>query len=222
MNTIKGMTLAHVVVAAALTACTGCASALPAGQPAAVESPTVAFAASEDDLATPCSIEGTPRVVATHVSPMAGVTAEADGSRVWLRFATRNNPRAAVSLDPTSLDVEDEEGAAPSDSTGVLRGASPKSVPNGSVAVGVQGGRRLVAWTAGSTYDGLRVHAVTLAENGSPVGAPIELGFEGSAIGRPAVAVNASGRGVLAFEESYGAGFHLVAARVVCSAPAVR
>jgi hypothetical protein len=214
-----GTALAHVLAAAALIACAGCSNTLTAAEtPATAKAPTVAFAASESDLTPACALEGMPRVVASHVSPMAGVTAEADGSRVWLRFATRSQPRAALSLNAATLEVEDEEGAAPHETVS----PAPARIPSGPVAVGVEGGRHLVAWMDGSTYAGLRVHAVTLAEGGSQLGAPIDLGFEGSAIGRPALAVTPSGRGLLAFEESNGVGFHLVVARIVCGATASR
>jgi hypothetical protein len=210
MNTLKGKYLAAVVAAAsALAVCTGCSNATPVGPIA----PTVAFAASESDVAPACALVGTPEVVAAHVMPMAGVTAEADGARVWIRYATKGDPRAAVEMNPSTLQVESEDGAAPRE----IPATSARGIPSGPVAVTVEGGRRLVAWTEGSVYAGGRVRAVTLGEGGATVGSPIDLGYEGSAIGRPAVAVTESGRGVLAFEESYGGGFHLVVARVVCA-----
>ena len=48
---------------------------------------------------------------------------------------------------------------------------------------------------------------------------PVDLGYQGSAVGDPAVAVTSSGSGVVAFIESNGTGFQLVAMRVSCSAP---
>jgi len=224
MNAIDGTTLAHVLVAAAaLTVCAGCSNALATAQaPVTAQAPSVAFAASDSDVTPACALEGTPQVIAAHVNPMVGVTAEADGSRVWLRFATRSDPRAALSMNPATLEVEDEDGAAPREAVRAAAGPAPDRIPSGPIAVGIEGGRHLVAWMEGSTYAGRRVHAVTLAESGSPVGAPIDLGFEGSAIGRPAVAVTSSGRGVLAFEESNGAGSHLVVARIVCGSTGSR
>ena len=110
--------------------------------------PTVAFAASESDLAQACSIEGTPTVVAAHVLPMAGVTAQAEGGRVWLRFATKSDPRAALAVTPSTLEVEEVEGAAPEETH------PARQVPAGPVAVALEGGRHLVAWTDGSAYSG--------------------------------------------------------------------
>jgi len=213
MTTLNGKYLAGLVAASALAICAGCSNATPIGP----VSPTVAFAATESDVAPACTLVGTPQVVAAHVMPMAGVNAEADGSRVWVRFATKSDPRAALELDPASLEVEDEDGTAPREVPAAPTGAATKRMAGGPVAVTVEGGRQLVAWTEGSADAGGRVRAVTLVSGGGTVGAPIDLGFEGSAIGRPAVAVTASGRGVLAFEESYGGGFHLVVTRVVCA-----
>jgi hypothetical protein len=213
MNSIaRKPALLGLLAAAALSLCAGCSTATQAGMAA----PTVAFAASESDLAQGCAIEGTPTVVAAHVMPMAGVTAEAEGGRVWLRFATKSDPRAALAVNPSSLEVEDVEGAAPEETR------ASKQIPSGPVAVALEGGRHLVAWTDGSAYTGMRVRAITMGENGATVGAPIDLGYQGSAVGRPAVAVTASGKGVLAFEESNGGGFHLVVARVSCTPPVTR
>ncbi len=202
-----------LVAASAVAACIGCSNALPAGASAVAQSPTVAFAAAESDLSPVCTLEGMPRVLATHVMPMAGVSAESDGRAVWLRFATKGDPRAALAIDVATLDVMDEGGAAPADP---VAPAAARRVPGGAVAVALRNGRSLVAWTDGSAYEGMRVRGITLASDGAATGTPIDLGYEGSAIGRPALAMTPSGRGVLAFEESNGAGFHLVAARVVC------
>ncbi len=196
----------------ALALVTGCAASERAP---AVASPSVSFAATASDVGQPCSIEGVPAIVAGHVMPMAGVTAQAEGSRVWLRFATRSDPRAALEIDPATLTVEDEDGTAPRELPVGAYAHDARRVPSGTAMFEIDGGRRLVAWTQGSAESGDRVQFVTLSDGG-PVGVPVDLGFEGSAIGRPAIAVTAAGRGVLAFEESYGGGFHLVVSRVVC------
>jgi hypothetical protein len=201
-----------LVGAGALALVTGCATSEPR---TGVASPNVAFAATELDLAQECSLEGSSVVVAAHVMPMAGVNAQADASRVWLHFATRNDSRAALAINPSTMEVEDEDGNAPRDLPTALAGTA-KTTLSGSMAVDVEGGRRLIVWTHGSADDGRHVRMVTLGEGGV-FGNPVDLGFEGSAIGRPAVAMTASGQGVVAFEESYGGGFHLVASRVVCN-----
>jgi hypothetical protein len=203
---------AALAAASVLATCAGCSNTTPRTAVA----PMVAFASSAPDGSQACSVEGVPEVVAAHVMPMAGVTAGADGSRVWLRFATKNDPRAALALDPSSLEVQDDEGATRGSVGATPTGTASKQIPRGPVAVNLEGGRQLVAWTGGSVETDLRVRAVTIAEDGATIGVPIDLGYEGSAIGRPALAVTSSGRGVLAFEESNGAGFHLVVTRVVC------
>jgi hypothetical protein len=47
----------------------------------------------------------------------------------------------------------------------------------------------------------------------------IDFGYEGSAVGQPAVAVTRAGNGVVAFIESNGAGFQLVVTHVTCVTP---
>jgi len=170
--------------------------------------PALAFGATTGDVPGACAIEGMPRVVATHVVPKAGVRATASGGHVWLRFETKGAPRAVLALDPDSLD-------------GVAAGDPPVEVaaPADETAVGValEDGRWLRAWTEGSLESGLDVKLAAVAPDGA-TSAPLDLGYEGSAVGRPALAATPDGRGVVAFIESNGAGFHLVATRVVCPA----
>src|ERR1700685_516705 len=53
---------------------------------------------------TACAVEGASRLTAAPSSPRAGVQAEADASRVWVRFAhVGAAPLLAVAVDPTSL-----------------------------------------------------------------------------------------------------------------------
>ena len=203
----KGMTLFvySLVGAGALAAMTGCSAA--AAQPTRWASPTVAFGPSTGDVPSGCTPEGMPRVIATHVAPRAGVTATADASHVWLRFATTKAPRVVERLDADSLESSaDADEAPPEIGTG-----------SGPVVLSLPDDRRLVAWTDGTAEQGKRVKAVTVDPDGLSIGQGIDLGYEGSAIGRPAVAINSTGHGVLAFIESNGAGFQLVATRVLCT-----
>jgi hypothetical protein len=202
----KGMTLFvySLVGAGALAAVTGCSSS---AQQARSASPTVAFGAPASAMPSGCSPEGMPRVIAKHVAPKAGVTATADGSHVWLRFATTKAPRVVERLDVDSLETSTDPSAAPPEI-----GAS-----RGPVVLSLSDDRRLVAWTDGTLEQGMHVKAVTVDPDGVSIGQGIDLGYEGSAIGRPAVAVTPSGHGVLAFIESNGAGFQVVATRVSCS-----
>ena len=163
----------------------GCGTGATAGR-----SPVLAFGAPAAELSQACTIEGDPRVVATHVVPKDGVTAVADGSRIWLRFGTTREARVSLAIDPGSL--QSVEGGQPP----VVVAPSTTAGP---VELGLPGGRRLVAWTAGSLDEGMRVKAVTVNENGAAAGPEIDLGYEGSAIGRPAVALDVAGQGALAF-----------------------
>ncbi|HEY3819235.1 MAG TPA: hypothetical protein VGL81_18830 [Polyangiaceae bacterium] len=181
----------------------GCSTAAP--KPA-IASPTVAFGAATSDVPSECGLQGAPRVLAKNVAPMAGVTATAQGQHVWLRYTTTRSPRVAEKLDLTSLDaIVDDETPPPED-----------TLPTGPVVVGRPDRQRLVAWTEGTLYRGLHVKAATLDASSGAVGEPIDLGYQGSAFGYPAAAVTRAGEGVLAFIESNGTGFQIVAMRVVC------
>ena len=173
-------------------------------------SPAVAFGANTSDVDPGCSLDGTPQIVATHIAPKAGVAAIASGGRVWLRFATTRDPRVSIALDPETLAVVDDV-MAPVE-------AAPRAT-RGPVEVDLQDHRHLVAWTAGSLDQGLHVKAVTTDDEGIALGAPIDFGYQGSAIGRPAAAFTEDGKGVLAFIESNDAGFQLVVVRASCGTP---
>jgi hypothetical protein len=153
-----------------------------------------------------CFLEGAPQVVATHVAPRGGIIAAAEGSLVRLEFSTTalDPARVAVQVDPASLEVVDQE----------ITRVAPAAVPHGTVEVRFEDGRGLLAWTEGSVYEGIHVVAQGFSDVGQD--APLDLGFEGSAIGQPAATLTSAGRGVLAFIESYGAGFHLVVTRLTC------
>ncbi|HTQ41728.1 MAG TPA: hypothetical protein VMI75_03155 [Polyangiaceae bacterium] len=197
-------------LSAALAACflslstAACSTTTTASAP---RHPAVGFAATTTDLSSGCSLEGMPRVIATHVAPKAGVTATSAGGHVWLRFATTRNPGATVAIDPESLEVEDAADPAPLAAPTLQRGQL--------MGVDLEDHHRIVAWTEGSAEQGLSVKLATVTDDGSPSNA-IDLGYEGSAIGTPALAATPEGKGVVAFIESTGAGFHLVATRVTC------
>lgn len=76
--------------------------------------------------------------------------------------------------------------------------------------------RSLFVWTEGSLATGLHVHARTLGGAGETIGSPIDLGNQGSALGRPEFTVDAAGRGTLTFVESNGHGFQRVAVPLDC------
>jgi len=66
---------------------------------------------------------------------------------------------------------------------------------------------------------GMDVRIQTADRKGTPVGAPITLASDGRAFGAPAVAIGASGRGVVAFLQSGDHGFALVTASLDCHVP---
>jgi hypothetical protein len=195
-----GLALFGLVVAAGGLGCSSTTQAMG--------TPAVAFGAAASDVDRGCSLDGTPRVIATHVKPMSGITAVTAGGVVWLRFATTHDDRVAVAIDPETLQVV-EAGVPPLD----VAAATVK----GPVEIDLPGHERLVAWTEGSSEDA-HVKAVTVAEQGMAVGSAIDLGFHGSAIGRPAVAFGERGKGVLAFIESNEVGFEVVVVRAGCGA----
>jgi hypothetical protein len=156
-----------------------------------------------------CFPQGSPQVIATHVAPRAGLTAFADGSRVGLRFATTVMPRVDVEVDPDSLQVVEGDSGRPSPATRAGELFEAK----------LDDGRGLYAWTEGSTYEGLHVTTQGFGQRGNELGAPVDLGADGSAIGKPTAALTAGGRGVLAFIESNGAGFQVVVTRLTCADP---
>jgi hypothetical protein len=169
--------------------------------------PTVAFGASDADVSSSCTPDGMPRVVATHIVPMNRISAVAEGDRVGLRFSTTRAPLVAMALDARTLDTLD--GAVP---TGELAPGDPGE----PVRVELSNHRQLVVWMSGSIETGLSVQAITVAGDGSP-SAPIHLGYEGTAVGDPTVAITDAGDGLIAFIESNGAGFQLVVTHMRCS-----
>jgi hypothetical protein len=79
----------------------------------------------------------------------------------------------------------------------------------------VTGGRFLLAWTEGPAARH-EVRALTLSAEGSPIGGPLSVSSGSVNAGQGQVAVTASGRGVVAFLESLGGGFRLLATPITC------
>jgi hypothetical protein len=138
-----------------------------------------------------------PRVVATHVVPRDEITATSDSSKVLLHFGTTQSAHALASVNVQSLEAD---MAAES--------ATPELEPT-PVTAPLPEGKKLVAWTARSDFSSWHPDGATSDA--------ADLGYQGAAIGRPALAVTPEGDGVLAFIESNGDGFQVVATRVVCS-----
>ena len=200
-----GFALFGLLASGGALGCSPTAALTPAASP--IASPAVAFGATASDVDWGCSLEGTPVVLANHVKPMAGITAMVQDGVVWLRFATTHDPRVAVALDADTLQVVDA-GEPPMESA--------EGSVKGPVEVDLPDNRRLVAWTDGSSEE-RHIRAISVAEQGAALGAGIDLGFHGSAIGRPAITFGAHGRGVLAFIESNEVGFEVVVVPAVCA-----
>jgi hypothetical protein len=207
----------------------GCASSatIPVTSPA---TSVVRVAASERPFVPACKVDGSTRVLATKVSPTAGVEAEADSSRVVLRFShAPNAKRSALTVDPDSLDaVEESDVRFPklehvADPGRIVLTGRPVSWEAGELRVDgpivatVDSDRSVWAWTAGSIHSGLDVRVLTVGAHGQPLSIPVTLAHGGSAIGLPSVALTSSGRGVIAFLDSSERGFRLVAASVDCT-----
>jgi hypothetical protein len=234
----KSSNVGHLfVVMTAVNASALCSMSARAESPAA--GPVSAF-----EL-TACAVEGAARVIATHISPRAGVQAEADASRVWLRFAhVGTAPLLALAVDPTSLQPLTAVAAAPmplgkavvtqvafvetqrpelADEVGTpIAGlvSTPGERVAGPVVVKVDRDRSIWAWTSGSMYAGMDAWILTVDGHGDPIGSPITVSHDGNAMGLvPAVAVDTSGRGVVAFVASNERGFGVVATSIDCGTP---
>ncbi|HEY8039874.1 MAG TPA: hypothetical protein VIF15_08785 [Polyangiaceae bacterium] len=77
------------------------------------------------------------------------------------------------------------------------------------------GGRFLLVWTEGPA-SGHDVRAITLSPDGTPIGAPLEISNAGNNAGQGQAAVTAGGQGAVAFLESGGSGFQVVATPIAC------
>ena len=85
-----------------------------------------------------------------------------------------------------------------------------------SPALAVLPGQRfLLVWTEGPPND-RDVRAMTLSVDGTAVGAPLNISNRGVNAGQGQAAVTASGRGVVAFLESFEQGFRVAATPIAC------
>jgi hypothetical protein len=160
---------------------------------------------------TACSIDAA-RVVATKVSPRAGLQAQADDSSISLLFsrAHSGSPLAmALELVPTPLDgaLAVEPNERPLSAQGLfadavwlqseVRGGAPSSKrpalvsdesnadePGGEtfIVAKVDSGRWLRASVEGSIYTGFDVLVGTVGRDGEPIGDWVALSHEGNAM----------------------------------------
>jgi hypothetical protein len=80
----------------------------------------------------------------------------------------------------------------------------------------VPGGRFLLVWTEGPTSHH-RVRALTLSSDGTPVGGALEISEDGINAGQGQAAVNAAGKGLVAFLASVDSGFQVKARSIACA-----
>jgi hypothetical protein len=158
--------------------------------------------ASKGDLAT---IEGLGTVVG---SPAVAVN---DGV-VLVAWADRPSSEDPWRLRWTRFDA----GSAP----GTPRTFVPPAGGKGEQAMSpgiasLSGGRFLLVWTEGPAA-GHDVRALTLARDGVPIGGPLVLSNPGVNAGQGQAAIAASGKGVVAFLESSGSGFQVMATPIAC------
>jgi hypothetical protein len=200
-------------------------------------------------LTSRCTLEGAPRVLATKVAPYVGINAEADGAKVLLRFLPQRSALAVtVAVEPQSLDAVDgtelegprlvderdqrgESLAGEQVAPRLLQASAPEALSPEHLArwpsdeqrepgvARVDSERWVLVRSAGSINTGMDVRVQTADRHGAPIGAPITLASDGRAFGAPAVAIGASGRGVVAFLQSGDHGFELVAASLDCHVP---
>ncbi|MGH7296457.1 MAG: hypothetical protein ACRELB_16085, partial [Polyangiaceae bacterium] len=79
----------------------------------------------------------------------------------------------------------------------------------------LSGGRFLLVWTEGPT-SGHDVRALTVSADGKPLGAPLVISNPGINAGQAQVAVAPTGQGIVAFLESGGNGYQVVATPIGC------
>src|ERR1019366_167272 len=108
----------------------------------------------------------------------------------WTRFDAGGTPSAPETFTPPA-GGKGEQAMSPSLSA-------------------LPGGRFLFVWTEGPA-SGHDVRALTFGPDGKPIGAPLVISNVGVNAGQGQAAVTASGQGVVAFLESGGNGFQVVA-----------
>ncbi len=106
-----------------------------------------------------------------------------------------------------------EAPGAPGTFTPPAGGQGEQALSPGLAAV--PGGRFLLVWTEGpkSRHD---VRALTLSREGEPLGAPLVISNRGVNSGQGQAAVNGAQKGLVAFLQSAGTGFEVVATPIAC------
>ncbi len=241
----------HFLITLLASATAGIASVGCGASQAALRAPLEPDSVLEHDavgsLGAGCTIAGALHVLATKVAPYAGVRAQADASRIILRFShQRSSSALALAVDPQSLDAVDaaeswgpmladernlgESGQATPvlwrdsarEDIGAERPEPSRLDAEAPVVAPIDSERWLSVSKVGSVYAGIDIRVRVVNEAGVPLGDPVTLASDGRAFGAPTVAVDPSGRGVVAFLQSGDHGFALVAASLDCHVPARR
>jgi hypothetical protein len=115
--------------------------------------------------------------------------------------------------------VRFKEGEAPGEPATFTPPAGGRGEQTMSPAVvAVPGKRFLLVWTEGpQSRHGVR--ALTIGEDGAPIGGPLVVSADGVNAGQGQAAVTPSGRGAIAFLQSTDDGFGVFAAPLTCAAP---
>jgi hypothetical protein len=123
----------------------------------------------------------------------------------------------ASAADPWHLRwVHFHTGAAPGEPETFVPPAGGKGEQAMSPSIAaLPGNRFLFVWSEGPPSRHT-VRAVTLSDQGRPIGAPLEISKEGANAGQGQASVTSSGKGVVAFLQSTETGFELDATPIGC------
>jgi hypothetical protein len=134
------------------------------------------------------------------------------GGAVMVAWSDRGSPDDPWRVRWTRFDA----GSAPSTAQTFVPppGGKGEQAMSPSLAA-LPGGRFLLVWTEGPA-SGHDVRALTFGPDARVIGAPLVISNAGVNAGQGQAVVNASGQGVVAFLESGGSGFQVVATPIAC------
>jgi hypothetical protein len=171
--------------------------------------------AGAGDAPMPAALGGITRFASAGPAIGSPVIAIQDGVVIaaWADRASADEPWRVRTV---GYKVGDTPGAA---TTFAPPAGGPGEQTMSPAVVAVPGKRFMLVWTEGaqSRHD---VRALTLGENGAPIGASLVISAEGSNAGQAQVAIAPSGRGVVAYLESTDDGFQVAATPIDCGSAA--
>jgi hypothetical protein len=167
------------------------------------------------DTPMPAALGGITRFASAGPAIGSPAVAIQDGV-VIAAWADRASPEEPWRVRTVGYKVGSAPGAA---TTFAPPAGGPGEQTMSPAVVAVPGKRFMLVWTEGaqSRHD---VRALTLGEDGAPIGAPLVISAEGSNAGQAQVAVAPSGHGVVAYLESTDDGFQVMATPIDCGAAA--